>query len=217
MQAKTNSSPPGGLVSYILWDTCFQTLEWIGRSYTFACLWVSDCFWRWLGWSVRWDFSGSTEALLEKWENAEVIPNALQERWRGVGGVDRAGRKSHVLNIFVGTWGGNLQAIYSLLFESLEWNSRCPYRMVSNFPGGSDGKEYVYNAGVLGSIHGLESSPGEGNGNPPQYSCLEKSTDTGAWQAPWHSPWDHRVRHDWVTNNHYQSLLSDEERLWEVK
>ena len=49
-----------------------------------------------------------------------MIPNALQERWRGVGGVDRAGRKSHVLNIFVGTWGGNLQAIYSLLFESLE-------------------------------------------------------------------------------------------------
>ena len=89
--------------------------------------------------------------------------------------------------------------------------------MMSKFPGGSDGKESVYNAGVPGSIPGLESSPGEENGNPLQYSCLENSTDTWAWQAPWHSPWDHRVRHDWVTNNHYQSLSSDEERLWEVK
>ena len=42
--------------------------------------------------------------------------------------------------------------------------------MMSNFPGGSDGKESVYNAGVPGSIPGLESSPGEENGNPLQYS-----------------------------------------------
>ena len=39
------------------------------------------------------------------------------------------------------------------------------------FPGGSDGKEYACNAGDLG----LGKSPGEGNGNPLQYSCLEKS------------------------------------------
>ena len=54
--------------------------------------------------------------------------------------------------------------------------------MMSNFPGGSDGKESVYNAGVPGSIPGLESSPGEENGNPLQYSCLENPTDRG---APW--------------------------------
>ena len=52
--------------------------------------------------------------------------------------------------------------------------------MMSNFPGGSDGKESVYNVGVPGSIPGLESSPGEGNGNPFQYSCLENSVDIGA-------------------------------------
>ena len=41
------------------------------------------------------------------------------------------------------------------------------------FPGGSDGKESTYNVGNLGSIPGLGRSPGGGNGNPLQYSCLE--------------------------------------------
>ena len=43
------------------------------------------------------------------------------------------------------------------------------------FPGGSDIKESACNAGNLGSIPGSGRSPGEGNGNPLQYSCLEKS------------------------------------------
>ena len=42
-----------------------------------------------------------------------------------------------------------------------------------DFPGGSDGKASVYNAGDLGLSPGLGISPGEGNGNPLQYSCLE--------------------------------------------
>ena len=41
-------------------------------------------------------------------------------------------------------------------------------------PGGSDGKESACNVGDLGLIPGLGRSPGEGNGNPLQYSCLEK-------------------------------------------
>ena len=48
-------------------------------------------------------------------------------------------------------------------------------------PGGSDGKESTYNAGDSGSIPGLGRSPGEGNGNPPQYSCLGNPIDRGAW------------------------------------
>ena len=43
----------------------------------------------------------------------------------------------------------------------------------SDFPGGSVGKESACNAGDLGSIPGSGRSPGEGNGNPLQYSCLE--------------------------------------------
>ena len=42
-----------------------------------------------------------------------------------------------------------------------------------DFLGGSDGKASAYNAGDLGSIPGLGRSPGEGNGNPLKYSCLE--------------------------------------------
>ena len=48
---------------------------------------------------------------------------------------------------------------------------------------GSDGKEAACNAGDPGSIPGSGRSPGEGNGNPLQYSCLENPMDRGAWQA----------------------------------
>ena len=49
------------------------------------------------------------------------------------------------------------------------------------FPGGSDGKASACSVGDPGSIPGLGRSPGEGNGNPLQYSCLEDSMDGGAW------------------------------------
>ena len=49
------------------------------------------------------------------------------------------------------------------------------------FPGGSDGKVSAYNAGDPGSIPELGRSPGEGNGNPLQYSCMENPMDRGAW------------------------------------
>ena len=48
------------------------------------------------------------------------------------------------------------------------------------FPGGSDGKVSVCNVGDLGLIPGLGRYPGEGNGYPLQYSCLENSMDRGA-------------------------------------
>ena len=50
-----------------------------------------------------------------------------------------------------------------------------------SFPGGSDGKASNRNVGDPGSIPDLGRSPGEGNGNPLQYSCLENPTDGGAW------------------------------------
>ena len=50
-----------------------------------------------------------------------------------------------------------------------------------DFPGGSDGKASAYNVGDLGLIPGSGRSPGEGNGNPPQYSCMENPMDGGAW------------------------------------
>ena len=50
-----------------------------------------------------------------------------------------------------------------------------------DFPSGSVGKASVYNAVDLGSIPGSGRFPGEGNGNPLQYSCLENPMDGGAW------------------------------------
>ena len=50
-----------------------------------------------------------------------------------------------------------------------------------DFLGGSDGKASACNAGDLGAIPGLGRSPGEGNGNPLQYSCLENPIDGRAW------------------------------------
>ena len=64
------------------------------------------------------------------------------------------------------------------------------YIVVSSFPGGSDGKASAYNAGDLGSIPWLETSPGEGNGNPLQYSCLQSPMDKGVWWATVHGELD---------------------------
>ena len=71
-------------------------------------------------------------------------------------------------------FGDSKESFASLLFSA------------SRIPGGSDGKVSAYNAGDLGSIPGLERSPGEGNSNPFQYSCLENPMDSGTWQATIH-------------------------------
>ena len=56
---------------------------------------------------------------------------------------------------------------------------------ICDFPGGSDALS-VYNAGDLGSIPGSGRFPGEGNGNPLQYSCLENPMDRGVWWVTVH-------------------------------
>ena len=61
------------------------------------------------------------------------------------------------------------------------WDRNCRYNKQS-FPGGSEMKEFACNVGDLGSIPRSGRSPGEGNGNPLQYSCLENSMDR---------PWGH--------------------------
>ena len=68
------------------------------------------------------------------------------------------------------------------------------------FPGDSDNKEPASNVGDPGSIPGLGRSPGEGNGNPLQYSCLENSIARGACELQ--SMGLQWVGHDWVPNTH---------------
>ena len=61
-----------------------------------------------------------------------------------------------------------------------------PVFLKTGFPGRSHGKESASNARDLGLIPGSGRSPGEGNGNSPQYSCLENLMDREAWWATVH-------------------------------
>ena len=74
------------------------------------------------------------------------------------------------------------------------------------FPGGSDGKESAHNAGDLGSIPGSGKSPGEGNGNPLQYSCLENPMDGGASGATVHRVAKSRTRLRNFTHTHTHTM-----------
>ena len=69
-----------------------------------------------------------------------------------------------------------------------------PFDEYWGFPGGSEVKASACNAGDLSSIPGLGRSPGEGNGNPLQYSCLEHPMDGGAWWAIVHGVAKSRTR-----------------------
>ena len=74
------------------------------------------------------------------------------------------------------------------------------------FPGGSGGKESSCNVGDLGSIPGSGRSPGEGNGNPLQYSCLENLHGQRSLAA--YSPWGHRESDttEWLSTARQWSL-----------
>ena len=76
-----------------------------------------------------------------------------------------------------------------------------------DFPGGSDGKESACSAGDPGSIPELRGSPGEGKGNPSQYSCLEKPMDREAWRAMVHGVAKSRTRLSYFTLTfHFHAL-----------
>ena len=86
----------------------------------------------------------------------------------------------HVWNVSV-CWEGCNQILFK--GQSQNFQNRRP---LSYFSGGSDGKASAPSAGDLGSIPGSARSPGEGNGNPLQYYCLENPMDRGAWWATVH-------------------------------
>ena len=79
-----------------------------------------------------------------------------------------------------GGWRGGVVA------ESILQERRKGNLCTMSFPGSSDGKESACNVGDLGLISGLGRSPGEGNGYPLHYSCLENPMDRGAWWATGH-------------------------------
>ena len=94
-----------------------------------------------------------TDQLIYKTNSLSDLENRLMvtEGERWVGGINQG-------------VGINIYAQYSM-----------------DFPGGSDDKASAYNVGDLDSIPGSGRSPGEGNGNPLQYSCLENPMDGETW------------------------------------
>ena len=91
----------------------------------------------------------------------------------------------------------------SLVAQTLK-NLPAMWETQDRFQGWKDSKESACNVGDPGSIPGLERSPGDGNGYPLQYSCLENSVDREAWQATIHGvtkSWT------WLRNFHFTSVF----------
>ena len=86
--------------------------------------------------------------------------------------------------IFQTTHRSSKQMTHTILFYNSRSKSTNPEEL--GFPWWLSGKESSCNAGDAGSIPGLGRSPGGGNDNPLQYSCLEDPTDRGAWRTTVH-------------------------------
>ena len=91
------------------------------------------------------------------------------------------------LNLYLLVLRVGLPPVRKLL--GMGFHGSCIFRRLSlrlGFPCGSEGRESACNAGELGSIPELVRSPGEGNGYPLQYSCLENFMNRGAWWSTFH-------------------------------
>ena len=104
--------------------------------------------------------------------------------------------------------GANNDSDHELLIAKFRVNlkkvAKTTKQFRCDFPDGSDSKASAYNAGDLGSIPGSGRSPGEGNGNPLQYSCLEKSH--GGRGLVGYSPWG-RKESDTIERLHFHFSL----------
>ena len=128
----------------------------------------------------------NTEPLTFDWITSPVVPHWQISSGRAHCGADQQLRRTSTSRYLIDSWllvGGAHGSTDQWLRKTCCLVTGCGVIRHSNgyFPGGSDGKASAYNAGDLGSI--LESGrfPGEGNGNPLQYSCLKNPMDEGAW------------------------------------
>ena len=114
----------------------------------------------------------------------------------GIGGRRRRGRqRMRWLDDITDLMDVSLSELRELVMDREDWRAaihgvakswtrlsdwtELNWTFLKGLPGGSDSKESACDAGDLGLIPGSGRYPGEGNGNPLQYSCLEKSTERG--------------------------------------
>ena len=89
-------------------------------------------------------------------------------------------------HLMVNRWGNSENSDFILGGSKITADGDCSHEikrrlLLGSFPGGSVVKASAWNTGDLGLIPGSGRSPGEGNGNPLQYSCLENPMEGGAW------------------------------------
>ena len=115
-------------------------------------------------------------------------------------------RKASKWSIFFLTWAScHIQIYRTLSFKGGRWIASS--QLAISFPGGSVAKNMPANVRGAFSIPGSGRCPGRGTGNPLQYSCLENSTERGAWQATVHVITKSRTQlTEYIHRNHIQSL-----------
>ena len=124
---------------------------------------------------------GSTVPGILQARTLEWVAISFSSAWRWKEKV----KSLSCVRLLATPWTAAHQAPPSMGFSRQEYWSGVPLPSLTphknGFCGGSDGKESAYNVGDAGSIPGSGRSPGEGNGTPLQYSCLENPMDGGAW------------------------------------
>ena len=99
------------------------------------------------------------------------------------------------------------QCSFYLHFSSEWWCWQSFHLLICHACTFLDSKETADNVGDHGLIPGLERSPGEGQGNPLQYSCLQNSMDGGPWWVPAHGVEKSQTRTEWLTFAFIPSLV----------
>ena len=157
-----DGSPPDSPIPGILQA---RTLEWVAISFSKAGKW-----------KVKVKSLSRVRLFATPWTATYQAPPSMgfsrQEYWSGLP-LPSPQRVRH-------NWAIN---IFMNVFTLEKFNKLNIY---GGFPGGSEVKASACNVGDLGLIPGLGRSPGEGNSNPFQYSCLENPMDGGAWWATVH-------------------------------